>query len=314
MVRRGLDVVFQYLGHLLLGMLLAPALVGAVALVLTRSDVVTARLWADNPTVTLDPTAADFAATESPAQRNAALISELVQTNSFMSRALQTSPASDAVSPDQRTRLEQAARVNLDAQPVGSNVVVITFVTSRPDEGVALVKSVIAAYGQTLVQMQVLQAQAATSGLSKQLTSAKQAMDLAVKKAESYAVERRLNPSTGAGDPTYVSLTDEAQNKTNTYLDLLNRIQQQEALQASASDRQQSLYHVVDQPSAAPQPLDGHAPAVRFATYALGAALALEIAFVYVTARRDPRIRTATEVARALGVRAIGTVPVPRAP
>jgi capsular polysaccharide biosynthesis protein len=314
MVRRGLDIFFQYLGRLLLGMLLVPAVVGVAGLLLTRSEVVTARLWADNPAATtVDPTAADFAASESPAQRQAALLSELLHSDSFMSKVFRAKPLSGAVSGDRERQLVQTARANLDVQPLGSNVVAITFVTSRPDEGVALVTAVITAYGQALTQMQGLQSEAALSSLNKQLAGTNQAMDLAVAKVQNYAATRHLNPGTSVADPTYQSLTDDAQRKTNAYLDLVNRIQQQQALEASGSDVQHSLYQVLDSPTAAPQPLDGHTPTVRFTSYAVGAVLAVEIAFVYMTARRDPRIRTATEVARSLDIRAIGAVPAPRA-
>src|SRR2546423_1678117 len=53
-LHRLLDVLFQYLAPLAGALLLLPALVFGAGLVLDRSQVVTARLWADEPAVLSD--------------------------------------------------------------------------------------------------------------------------------------------------------------------------------------------------------------------------------------------------------------------
>ncbi|MBO0686905.1 MAG: hypothetical protein J2P45_27470, partial [Candidatus Dormibacteraeota bacterium] len=120
MVRRALDVVFQHLGRLLAVIVLVPVVVGGVALTFTRTNVITARLWADSSAVSggaasSDPTAADFDPNLTPAQRQAALLAELVQTNSFMNRAFQAGPAVGAIPRRDRSQLQQAVRAGFTA-------------------------------------------------------------------------------------------------------------------------------------------------------------------------------------------------------
>jgi hypothetical protein len=318
MLRRALDVVFQHLGRLLAGIVLVPLVVGAVALVVTRTDVVSARLWADRPAVTngasgqpTDPTAADFDPSVPPAQRQATLLSELVQTNTFMARAFRSQPAAQVIDRSRQQSLEQSVRAGFSAQAVGTNVVTLSFTTTRPKDGVALMKSIISAYGQTLVDLQVRQTEATAGTLDKQLATAKQEMDEAVSKVQAYAQSHHLSPAAGSNDPTYSSLATTAQGKTSAYLDLLDTSREQQDARAAAAGQLSSLYHVMDAPSSAAQPVDGRSPAARFAMYGLWAILALEIVFVYHSVRRDPRVRTSTEVARVLGIRSLGTVPVP---
>src|SRR5262249_60659024 len=73
---------------------------------------------------------------------------------------------------------------------------------------------------------------------------------------------------------------------------------------------QSSFFHVVDRPFVVPLTLDQHAPAVKFALYALIAIVAAEALFVYVIARRDPRIRSVQDIRGAAGLKPLGSVPV----
>jgi uncharacterized protein involved in exopolysaccharide biosynthesis len=317
MLRRALDVVFQHLGRLLAGIVLVPLVVGAVALAFTWTDVVSARLWADRPAVTngvggqpTDPTAADFDPSVPPAQRQATLLSELVQTNTFMARAFRSQPAARVIDRSRRQSLEQSVRSGFRAQAAGTNVVTLSFTTTRSGDGIALMKSIISAYGQTLVDLQVRQAEATAGTLDEQLATAKQEMDEAVSKVQAYAQSHHLSPAAGSDDPMYSSLATTAQGKTSAYLDLLDKSREQQNAQEAAAGQLGTLFHVVDSPSASAQPVDAQSPAARFAMYGLWVILALEIVFVYHSVRRDPRVRTATEVARVLSIRSLGSVPM----
>lgn len=318
MVRRALDVLFQHLGRLLAGIVLIPMVVGGAALVFTRADVVSAKLWTDKSAVSgdagtsRDPTAADFDPSLTPAQRQAAVLAELVQTNSFMNRAFQAQPAAGAIPRRDRQPLQQAVRAGFTATALGTNVLELAFTTPRAAEGVALMRSIISAYGQTLADLQAKQAAAAASAVEKQLDGARQSMDDAVNKAQAYAANHHLSTLTATEDPDYASLATDAQTKTNAYLGLVDQYREEVDAQQAATSAVAALYHVMDPPGATPQPLTSRSPAVRAALYGLLAVLALEVGFVYNSARRDPRIRTGTEVARALGVRALGAVPLPK--
>jgi H+/Cl- antiporter ClcA len=73
---------------------------------------------------------------------------------------------------------------------------------------------------------------------------------------------------------------------------------------------QSSFFHVVDQPFVLPFKLDQHTPAVKYALFALVGIVGAVALYVYVVARRDPRIRSVQDVTRTGRFKPLGTAPV----
>src|SRR5258708_23401543 len=92
MLHRLLDVIFQYLALLVGVLIVVPVAVLGAGIALDRTQVVTARMWADHPAVLADSPFTHQADGLTPAQHQSTLLNALLLTDSFVSAAIQHAP------------------------------------------------------------------------------------------------------------------------------------------------------------------------------------------------------------------------------
>jgi len=309
-LHRVLDVVFQFFVPLVAAVVVLPTAVLAVVLVLGQSQVVTARLWADQPAVLADSPYAQLPGGETPAGHEAEVLTELIQTDNFLAivrSAVDSSGVSDTM--DARAFSQDMQR-NLGVSPEGPNIVVVTYTTPRADFGVAVVQATITAFEQAQTGVQTGQVVVADQALANQVATAKKEMDNAVAAAQRY--EQSHDLTSLAADASYQSLRMLATANIQSYTSLVQASQRASQYQSAIPFVQTTLLRTVDQPRSAPSQVNlVKGPATRNALYALVAVAAIELVFVYNVTRRDQHVRTTQEVVAALGLLPIGTVPAP---
>jgi hypothetical protein len=309
-LHRLLDVVFQYLVPLAGALVLLPAVVFSAGLVLDRSSVVTARLWADEPAVLSGSPYTGLSGSETPAAHEATLLTELLQTDSFVASAEMGLGDGSAAGPAGLRAFADDVRHNLVVYAQGPNVIIVTYTTPQADHGVAVTRAVLAIFEQAQAGAQIEQVTVADDALSSELKTAKREMDDAVAAARQYETTHDLTAL--QTDATYQSLRALATAKVQSYTSLVQANDRASQYQSAIPSVQTTLLRTVDPPRAAPSDVNlVKGPATKNALYALVAVLVVELVFVYNLTRRDQRVRTPHDVVAALGLLPLGTVPEP---
>src|SRR2546423_6366002 len=113
-VHRWLDVFFEWAIWFLVALIAAPAITGAVAVLADRSQLVTARVWADHPVLLQAAGLANQWSNGTPSSEADALLTELVGSDWFVDQVLSDSaPGFKALGADQKAQQRQAMRQSL---------------------------------------------------------------------------------------------------------------------------------------------------------------------------------------------------------
>ena len=307
MLHRALDVIFQHVLRLIAAVVAVPLAAGGLGFALDHSVTVEARVWADRPLFTPTFATDRFDSSDSPADIEAGILRELVGTSGFSVEVLTRVDAGYPYwSAEHQLNAEDDLQRNVTVVTEGSHLFTVSYRTPDPNRGRNVVNAVIAAFGREVQAIDTNQVSVTQSALQAQVASAQQEMNDAVRQAQNYVASHK----SVANDPDYQALIGQAQSKTDHYLALQAQIDEIKGSQTAVSVLQASFFHVVDQPFVVPFKLDQHAPAVKYGLYALVAVAAAEALFVYVIARRDPRIRSVQDVRRAGRFKPLGSAPV----
>lgn len=307
MLHRALDVIFQHVIRLIAAIVVVPLAVGAVGFAFDHAVTVEARVWADRPLFTPTFATDRFDSFDSPADIEAGIVSEFVKTSGFASEVLTRVDADYPYwSAERQISAENELQRGLTVTTEGTHLFTITYRTTDPNRGKAIVSAVIAAFGREVQAIDTHQVSVTQSAIQSQLDSAQQEMNDAVRQAQNYLASHK----SVANDPDYQALIGQAQSKTDHYLSLQAQVDEIKGSQTAVSVLQSSFFHIVDQPYVVPFTLDQHTPAVKLAIYALVGIVAAVTLYIYVTCRRDPRIRSVQDVRRAGRFKPLGSAPV----
>lgn len=307
MVHRSLDVLFQHFFKFGASLLLVPLAMGAIGFALDSTPTVGVRLWANRqvftPSMVNDRTAAYFW----PSTVDSDLLTELLNTDSFANRVLMILDPGSLNWPSQRRDGVVAdLRQNIEATPEGAHLFLVTYRTRFTERGKTLLKNLITAFGAELESIDAGTVSVAEQAVQTEFTMAKQAMDNAIKQAETYRAQHSKTDT----DPAYQSLVTLAQSLTDRYLNLQAQIGQIQQSQSAVATLRTSYFRVVDPPAVLPvQLVTKKSLSLKLGFGALGGLLALEALIVYVVAKRDPGIRSVEDVRRQIGLRPLGSAP-----
>jgi hypothetical protein len=307
MLHRALDVIFQHAIRLVAAIVVVPLAVGAAGFAIDHAVTVEARVWADRPLFTPTFATDRFDSFDSPADIEAGIVGELVKTSGFASEVLTRVDADYPYwSAERQIGAEDELQRDLTVNSDGTHLFVITYRTTNPDRGKAIVGAVIATFGRDVQAIDTHQVSVTQTAIESQLDSAQRDMNDAVRQAQNYLSSHK----SVANDPDYQALIGQAQSKTDHYLSLQAQVDEIKGSQTAVSVLQSSFFHIVDQPFVVPFTLDQHTPAVKFAIYALVGTVAAVTLYIYLTCRRDPRIRSVQDVRRAGRFKPLGSAPV----
>jgi hypothetical protein len=314
MLRRHLDVFFQYLRPFIAAIVVIPLGLGAAGLALDHGDVVRTQIWAIRPAFLLnpnaDPAALDTSLTIGSAAAASALVNELVATDSFLDRVLaKAEPGYARLSEPLRSAERSLVRRNIDVRTEGPQLFAVTLRTTEPSRGIALVTSLIAGVGETVASLDLQVASATSGATSAELAAAKDAMSQAEAALNRYQGQ---DPAGLQQDPAFQTVTAEANAATGRYLSLVAQAQQAELARSAVPHLEQAAFQVIDPPTAQPRPLDLKSLAVRGFLLGLAGTVAVTLMLVYVIGRRDPRIRSGEELPARTGIPFLGTTPLVR--
>jgi hypothetical protein len=307
MVHRALDVVFQHLIKLIVGLILVTVLMGGVGYAIDRTPTVGMRLWAQRPVYTPSFSTNHFASYQWPSAIECSLLRELLATDTFINHLLVTiDPQSAYWRQELRDSVISDLRQNIAATPEGEHLYLVTYRTAQIDYGRRVLGRLIVAFGAEIQAIDTETVTAAESALRGQFNSAKQAMDDAIKQAETY----RTQHSRPEADPNYQSLVTQAHTLTDRYLSLQAQLGQVQQSKSAVATSESSLFRIADPPSVMPQRLiTKQSLMLRLGIGSFGATLALEALLIYVIARRDPSIRSVEDVRRQIDLRPLGSAP-----
>src|SRR5256885_12361650 len=147
MLHRALDVIFQYVIRLIAAIVVVPLAVGALGFAVDHSVVVEARVWADKPLFTPTFATDRFDSFNSPAEIEAGMVQELVNTSGFASEVLtQVDRDYPYWSADHQISAEGDLQHNLAVSADGTHPFTITYPTTNPNPGRTLLTPGVAAF------------------------------------------------------------------------------------------------------------------------------------------------------------------------
>jgi hypothetical protein len=304
-LHRSLDVIFQYLVPLVLVLVAVPTLVLGISVATDRTQLVEARLWADQPAILADSPFAAGDRSVTPAQSQATLLTELLQTDSFVATALRQ--AHSSANP---TKVADDVRHNLYVVPLGPHVVQLTYATAQPRDAVAFTGAVITAFQEAQQSVQSGQVSVADSALKSQLQTSRKDMEEALAALQKYQSSR--SPDSLANDATYLSMRALALLKINNYTTVVQEADRTSQFQSAIPTVQPTVLRTLDPPQLQSWQVKLKGSPSKNAGYALAAVVAIELIFVYNLTRRDQRVRTTREVVSSLGLVSLGTTPDPK--
>jgi hypothetical protein len=303
-----LDVLFQFLGRMAVGLVLLPALVGGFFYATDRSQTLTVRLWCEYPVYLSSATLSKEFAGVSPAAGSQTLALELLASDSFVDPVLtQAGSGYKREGPDQKAADRALVRSRLRLTIPGPNLLVMSYTSDDPGSATRFLDGFIAALGDSVVSIQTAQASQMVSTVVNQLPGAQAAMQDALATVQSYGAGE--TPAQLARDPRYQSLVADAQAKTNYYISLEDLSHQAQLLKEEIPGSQSAMLRVLDPPRADPKPIDLKSPLIRNTLLTAIGVLVAEGMLLYLLAVRDPRVRGGGEVRAQLGIQYLGSTP-----
>jgi hypothetical protein len=305
---RLLDVLFQYLGRMAIGLVLVPVLVGALFYATDRSQTLTVRLWAEYPVYLSSASLSKEFAGVSPAAGGQTLAAELLASDSFLDQVLgQAGSGFRLETADQRATDRALVRSRLRFAAPGPNLLVMSYSSDDAKAATRFLEAFIAALGDSVVSIQTAQAAQMVSTVVTRLPAAQAAMQDALAQVHSYGAGE--TPAQLARDPRYQTLVADAQAKTSYYISLEDLSHQAQLLKDEIPRSRGAMLRVLDPPRADPKTIDLKSPLVRNSLLAFGAVAAIEAMLLYVLAVRDPRVRGGGEIRAQLGIPFLGSTP-----
>jgi uncharacterized protein involved in exopolysaccharide biosynthesis len=139
-------------------------------------------------------------------------------------------------------------------------------------------------------------------------------METAIQALNDYVqVHAADRPDELAADSRFISLSADASTRTDAYLSVLARYDEAQQARLGVDPLASAVVRVIDPPTIKPFTFSYKSPAVKAALYAGAAIGALELALVYLLARRDPRLRSGEEIAHRFRIRFLGSIRAARA-
>jgi len=307
-VHRWLDVFFEWAMWFLIALIAIPAVTGGVALIGDRSQLVTARVWADRPVLLQAAGLANQWSNGTPSSDADALLTELVGSDWFVDQVLTDSAVGFKIlGSDQKAQQRLAMRQSFKHGTIGDHVLQVSYVTDRPAVGSGLLNSVIIRLGDSIETLDSIQTTAAVGLLDSQVAEARATMQKALADATAYAAGKSLTQL--LDDAHYLTLQADALAATNYYVSLDRQAHQAHLAQSALPSIRDSTFRVMDPPSVSPKQIDLRSPAIKYSMEALAGVAVLEFVIIYVIGLRDPRVRSGEEVRKKLGVPYLGSTP-----
>jgi len=300
-LKRLLDVVFEYAALLLIGLAVVPVGVGGVTYAFDRTQVVSAQVWADRPVLLKEVPIVNQFSDGSPSQGMETLVNELLVTDQFTNQVLSTEmPGFNNLPGAQRQAARQDLRSRLRIASEGPHVVTFEYTTTRPSFGIALLWAVLAQVRQSIEDIQGDQAASEARVTASQITASQATMQAALSRLHDYVAQNGGDPLALRGDPTYTTLATDALSKSDAYQALQALQEESQLARASLPQLVAAFFRVVDPPAVQLIPITAKTPAVRYGQIAAAGTAILELLLVYLVALRDPRVRSSSDLAHEL--------------
>jgi uncharacterized protein involved in exopolysaccharide biosynthesis len=269
-----------------------------IALVLPRSYQSAATLWALQRYKVIGATGPDMDSVSTPAQSQAAALSELLRTRTFvlsvahatkLAAALHLNPGSqNAQARDDALFKEISTAVQVTA--LGYNLLVITYTNQDPHVAQQVVAAVIQNYAAQSEKFSTAEAQSLLNNFRMQLANAKDNEDVATAAEAHYLSTHpalaNLTQSQLLTDPQYAMLDAQrlqAQTTVQNIQTTIDTIYQEIAAQGSSN----SLFRVQDAPVVPDQPVSHMGLLLIAGGIGLGIALLACTLYILILVRRD---------------------------
>jgi hypothetical protein len=310
MLLRYIDVFFEHAVPFVVLLMAVPLVATGIYVATDRSQTVTARVWADGPAIL-----GDFALQQSgagsdpPAAIEAALSSELVQTDSFLDPVIRQADVEGSVNANAAV-VRESVRTHLQIAPDGPNEVLFTYTTNDAPGGIRFLGKLLASFGPALQALELNAAAITGRTLDTQVQAALTDMQQATGKLQAYVAtvpygeQRSLQT-----DPAYSTLAANARAATTHYLNLVAAMQQAQLVASAIPAAESQRFQILDPPAVAPRHLSISGMDVRIAAVAGLGAMALEALLIFLLGSRGTRVRAGADAARRLRLRYLGSVP-----
>jgi hypothetical protein len=307
MPQRYVDAFFEHAIAFTALLLIVSAAAVGIFMAFDRTETVSARIWAQVPSFLGDTALqADTNASASPAATEAALLQELVQTDSFLGPVITAARIGNGVPAVVRDTVRTHLLIGSD----GPNVVAFSYTTDDPAGGVRFLNQLMQSFVPVLQGLELNDAMIAGRALDQQVQAARADMEKAAASLQSYVSSVQYGDQRSLqSDPTYTTLSANTRAATSHYLNLLAAMQQAQLLTSAIPPLESARFQVLDSPAVMTKQLKVTGTDLRVGGIAALGTAAVEALLIYLMIARDPRVRSGAETARSLGLRYLGSTP-----
>ena len=250
------------------------------------------------------------------AQIQANLLGELLQTRTFV---MHIAKATNLIGPTPSERdqelMEEYFRKRLRVTVRGAQSLEITFATSEPALGVAVLQALIEGFQDTMARSLQEQASLAIEFYSRQLPEREKellAADAGVRDFLANDVRSGIDLPTSERLLEQSRLSDlrrQQEIARKRYDDTVSRLEQVQMQAAARATAQQTGFRVLDPPSAPAEPVNLRRALLLPVGGVLALTLGLALAATLVPTWLDRTMRTAADIERLTDLPALGTIP-----
>jgi uncharacterized protein involved in exopolysaccharide biosynthesis len=291
-------------------LLLAATVVGTYYLARTQYEA-TARIWVEKPTLDtlLDPNSSTSLIV-TPGQQQADKITQLIQTDSFMTAVLSnTTMSGQLANESSKARVIKDVRGKLAVTPLGSNTVKIGYTGSDPVFCQQVVQGTIDQFRAWDLTTRVEQSAIERQFYEKQLQIYQDQVDAAAKSVDDF---QSAHPFPDPSSPQYLELQG-LQRELESARALLNatstKIEQANAANALSDTSRQVEFQVLDAPIVPTQPAATLTRLLEYLALGLLVSLGLVVIAVAFATWQDTTIRTEEDLERVTGVPLLDAIP-----
>ena len=302
------EVFFRYWVRFTVLLLVAPAIVGAVTVLLFPTYRAYSRLWVDNPSYFgANPTG--WSQYLTPAQNEADSLNQLMATRVFgddLSKRLESSI------PDRAERIQALKNANLQLGPIGTHLILVSASCDRPQVCAAVVNAGVDALRDEQVKLEQDQAKAGIDFLNSQLKDAEQQQQQAQNDLQQWianhpGVKVDANAANDGGE--VAGLLNQAQQTTGRVNDIQASLGKDRYVASVSTALYADGPRVLDSPEVTRGGLIGDGASLKKAGVAAAAVLGVGLAYLFLLGWMDKTVRYPGEIEHRLNVRVVASIP-----
>lgn len=303
------DIVFRHWIRFLVLALLIPMAFTVASLTVGKVHQASAALWVESPAYFGSAAAAaGWNPYATPAQNQADVLQQLLQTRDFQDAVGLKLAASGAVTDQAREATVRSLPKQVKVSSPGSHLVAISYTCQVPAQCIAVLSDTLELFGLRVAELQQQDAQGASSYLTSQLQTAQKTASASEDALRQYfKAHPRMTLADAASTPDLSLLVDQRNRDQSQVAAVEQQLSQARLISLGAAGALNTVSRVMDPARLGPDPIS--LGAIQRALLVWLACFAAAITYLLILGAADRAARDPRELERRMGLPVVTTIP-----